>query len=338
MPFDQNTCVIFAKRPEGMVSAEQFRLSSGPVPEPAEGQILIRTIYLSLDPYMRGRMNDRKSYVPPFQVGEVLEGGVIGEVVASRNSKFAEGDIVTGMLGWQSYSLSDGAGLARLDRRLAPLPCFLGVLGMPGMTAWAGLLKIGQPKEGESVFVTAASGAVGSIVGQIAKLKGCRVAGCAGSDAKVDYLTSELGFDAAFNYKTCDSLSRAMAEACPGGIDVYFENVGGRFFEAALTNMNPFGRMPVCGLIAEYNAETPPEGPRGFFQVVTKRLHIAGFIVSDHFADMPRFITEAAGWLREGKLKHHETIVEGLENAPQAFVGLFLGENFGKLLVQVGPE
>ena len=249
MPESINKQIRLASRPSGWVTEENFTLTEGPLPDPGDGQLLVRNIFMSVDPYMRGRMNDRKSYVPPFQVGEVLQAGVVGQLVASNNTDFAEGDYVTGMLGWENYSLSDGAQLRKIDAGGAPMSYHLGILGMPGMTAWVGLHEIARVQAEDNVFVSAASGAVGSVVGQLAKLHGCRVAGCAGTDDKVSLLTDELAYDAAFNYRDSKSLSGSIAEVCPEGIDVNFENVGGGIFEAALWNMRDFGRVALCGMI-----------------------------------------------------------------------------------------
>ena len=340
MTTETNHRVLLASRPHGWVTLENFTFDETPVGEPGDGEILVKNLYLSVDPYMRGRMNDAKSYIAPFEVGAPLEGGVVGQVAASRNPQFTEGDIVTGMLRWEDYSLSDGVGLQVVDPTLAPLSYHLGILGAPGMTAWVGLMGIAELKEGESVFVSAASGAVGSVVGQIAKNMGCPVAGSAGSDAKVAYLTDELGFDAAFNYKTVDSEMGAVRQACPRGIDVLFENVGGPVFEAAIFNMRPYGRIALCGMIADYNAtfdELPP-GPRGLFVLISRSIRMQGFIVF-HYPDLcSEWVVEAAGWLDEGKLKYRETVTDGLENAPQAFLGLLKGENFGKQIVRLADD
>jgi NADPH:quinone reductase len=333
-----NRQVRLASRPTGWVTPDNFELTEAPVGEPADGQVLVRNIYLSVDPYMRGRMNDAKSYVPPFQVGEVLQAGVIGEVVASRNDNFGEGDIVNGMLGWENYSIVDGRGLYRIPKADVPLSWHLGILGMPGRTAWVGLMEIGKLKKGERVFVSAASGAVGSVAGQIAKIHGCHVAGCAGSDEKVELLRSEFGYDKAFNYKTSDSLPKSVAAVCPDGIDVAFENVGGDIFEAALWNMRNFGRMALCGMIANYNDTAPQPGPRGMISIVGKRLTLQGFIVSDHPKAGEEFVQKAAGWIRDGKLNYRETVTEGIENAAAAFIGMLKGGNVGKQIVKLGDE
>lgn len=330
-----NQQIILNSRPDGWVSPDNFKLVEGKIPEIGEGEILVRNLYMSVDPYMRGRMNDIKSYVPPFQIGEVLEAGVVGEVIKSLNPKFKEGSVVVGNLGWENYSKSDGVGLVTVERGPVPLSYYLGVLGMPGMTAYAGLVDVANLQAGETVFVSAASGAVGSVVGQIAKIMGCEVVGCAGSDDKVDYLVNELGFDRAFNYKTCGSIAKKIAELCPKGIDVNFENVGGEIMEAALWNMRDFGRIALCGMISNYNDKDMTPGPRGMGIIIQRRLKIQGFIVFDNPKINMEFIQKAVVWLQEGKLKYRETVMEGLENAPSAFIGLLKGENFGKQIVKI---
>lgn len=333
-----NKRILLASRPKGWVEPSNFRLVEESVPVPGDNQILVRNLYLSVDPYMRGRMNDAKSYLPPFQIDQVLVGGVVGQVEISRNPKFKVGDYVSGRLGWEEYSLSDGAGLTPIRKGDVPLSYHLGILGMPGMTAYYGMTKICEPKPGEVVFVSAASGAVGSVVGQIAKIMGAKAVGCAGSDDKVEFLTRKLGFDAAFNYKTCGDLNMALKQACPDGIDANFENVGGAILEAVLWNMNNFGRMAMCGMIADYNSDRMQPGPRGMFMIISKRLKLQGFIVSDDPANNREYIEKATSWLAEGKLLYHESIAEGLANAPEAFIGMLKGENFGKQLVRIGRE
>ena len=326
------------KRPAGLPDASDFELAKAEVHPPGQGQVRVRNIYMSVDPYMRGRMNDRKSYVPPFQIGQPLEGGCVGQVVDTNGGPFQAGDYVLGMLGWREYYLSDGQGLVKIDPNLAPIQSYLGALGMTGFTAYTGLLTIGNPKAGETVFVSAAAGAVGSVVCQIAKLKGCRVVGSAGSDEKISWLLDEAGIDAAFNYKKVKNVIAEVGRLCPQGIDVYFENVGGVHLEAALEHMNDFGRIVMCGLISGYNASEPVAGPPNLFQTIVKRLTMQGFIVTDHFEDMPQFYGDMGKWTAAGQIKWKETVVEGLENAPEAFAGLFRGENFGKMLVKIGPE
>jgi NADPH-dependent curcumin reductase CurA len=294
---------------------------------------------MSVDPYMRGRMTDRASYVPPFQIGEALSGGAVGQVVASHNPKFKVGDHVNNFSGWREYFVTDGGELTKIE----PVPgigiqAYLGALGMPGLTAYAGLLKVGELKEGERVFVSAASGAVGAIVCQIAKNKGCYVVGSAGSDEKCEWLVKTARCDHAINYKREKDLAAAVRGAFPQGIDVYFENVGGEHLNAALGNMRMHGRIAVCGMIAQYNATELPPGPANIIAVIPLRLTIKGFIVSDYGALTPQFISDMVGWTKEGKMKWHETIYDGIERAPEAFIGLFKGDNFGKMLVKIGPE
>ena len=331
----KNTQVLLASRPTGWVTPENFEVAQGEVGEPAQGEVLVRNIFMSVDPYMRGRMRDVKSYIPPFQVGEVLQAGVVGEVVASNFEGIEKGDHVMGMLGWENYSISDGRLLRKLPKSDAPLSWHLGILGMPGMTAYIGLVKIAEAKAGDQVFVSAASGAVGSVVGQLAKILGCSVAGSAGSDEKVALLTEEFGYDAAFNYKTSESLALSIKAACPDGVDVLFENVGGEQMEAVLWQMNDFGRIALCGMIADYNAEEPPPGPRGMMLMVARRITMRGFIVTDHPEAGEEYVKKAVGWIAEGKLKYKESITEGVENAPQAFIDLLKGGNVGKQIVQL---
>jgi NADPH-dependent curcumin reductase CurA len=310
-----------------------------PIPEPAQGQFLVRNVYMSVDPYMRGRMRDVKSYVPPFQIGAVLDGGSVGRIVASRHPSFDEGDFVVGGQGFREYYVTDGAGQRRVDPKLAPLSTYLGILGMPGLTAYVGLLDLGKPKTGETLLVSAAAGAVGMVVGQIGKVLGLHVVGTAGGPDKVRWLKDELGFDGSFDYRAAaGSLDRAIAEQCPQGVDIYFENVGGPMLEAALANMRPFGRIPLCGMISLYNDEQPQPGPRNLIFCIPRRLTMTGFIVSDHFDRFPDFLKDVGGWLREGRIKNRETIVDGIENAPAAFIGLLGGENLGKMLVRVGHD
>lgn len=327
--------IRLASRPTGKPKASDFELAEVRVPDPQDGEMLVQNLYMTVDPYMRGRMRDIESYVPPFQVGEVLAGGSVGRVLKSRLPGFTEGDIVAGMEGWREVYLSRGAGQRKLDPKRTPLSLYLGVLGMPGLTAYVGLLDIGEPKPGETLFVSAAAGAVGSVVGQIGKIKGLRVVGCAGSSAKVDHLTRKLGFDAAFSYRE-GNLHKKLAESCPDGIDIYFENVGGELLEAVLLHMRPFGRIPVCGMIAQYNDAEPPPGPRTLITIIPKRLKLQGFIVSDSFHRMADFVRDMSAWLDQGKVRYDETVLEGIESAPRAFLGLFEGENLGKMIVKLG--
>jgi len=314
-----------------MPQSTDFALVEAEVPDPAEGQMLIRNAFVSVDPYMRGRMNDVRSYVPPFALGEPLTGGAVGRVVASRNGRFDEGSWVVHNLGWRELALSAGDGLLAFDPAVAPVSTALGVLGMPGLTAYVGLLDVGRPEEGETVYVSGAAGAVGSVVGQIAKLRGCRVIGSAGSPEKVAWLR-ELGFDEAFDYHEVPA-----HEALTEGVDLYFDNVGGPTLEAALSALRMRGRVVACGAISQYNATAPTPGPPNLFLVVTKRLRIEGFIVSDHFDRMPAFLAEVGPWVQDGSVRYRETVVDGIENAPAALIGLLTGENVGKMLVKVGP-
>jgi len=333
--------ILLARRPQAEVSPEDFRLESGPLPQPGEGEVLARTIWLSLDPYMRGRMNEGPSYAAPVPLGGVMQGEGVGEVVASRHPDFAPGDFVRGHGGWQSHFVLPAEKLTKLDPHEAPLGTALGVLGMPGLTAYAGLHAIATPKAGETVVVGAASGAVGAIAGQLARLMGCRVVGVAGGPEKCRHVTDELGFDACLDRKEPDLAAR-LAAACPDGVDVYVELVGGETLRAVLPLMNVHGRIPVIGTIAWYNLKELPEGPDRTPQlmraILTKRLRVEGLIVYDHARLEPDFRREVAAHLRAGRLKHREDIVVGLENAPSALIGLLKGRNFGKLLVQVSPD
>ena len=322
------------RRPVGLPCESDFEVATVPRPTPGAGEVLVRNLYMSVDPYMRGRMLDQPSYVQPFQVGQPLDGGCVGQVVQSQGGKFQVGDHVLGRKGWREYYVSDGADLTRIDANLAPVQTYLGTLGMPGLTAYVGLLDIGRPQAGETVFVSAAAGAVGTVACQIAKLQGCRVVGSAGTPDKVAWLREVAGIDAAFNYKDVESLTAALAQHCPNGIDVYFENVGGTHLEAALEHMNSFGRIALCGMISSYNETTPSSGPHNLRLAVRKRLTLQGFIVSDHLARQAQFYNDMSVWIAAGKIKWQETIVAGIENAPRAFIGLFKGENVGKMLVR----
>lgn len=329
------TRIVLAKRPAGDVTADCFREETATLPALADGQVLIRSRFLSLDPYMRPRMSELRSYVPPFDVGKPLTGGSVGEVVESRNTRFAKGDIVTGLLDWASHTLHDGKGLRKLDPAVAPLSAHLGVLGMPSFTAWYGMKHICKPKAGETVFVSAATGAVGQIAGQLAKLAGARVVGCAGDEQKCQWAVRETGYDACFNHKTERDYGAVFDKLCPQGIDADFENVGGKIFHAVFARLNDFGRVAFCGAISEYQDQDPIAGPPKMFTIVQRRLAIQGFIVSDHVAMMGEFANEVGGLVKAGKIKSRETIVDGLGRAPQAFMGLLRGENFGKLVVKI---
>jgi NADPH-dependent curcumin reductase CurA len=334
--------IVLNSRPNGAPTAENFRLRETTLPVPADGQLLLRTLYLSLDPYMRGRMSDAKSYAEPVGIGEVMVGGTVSRVESSRHPDFKQGDLVLGFSGWQDHARSDGSGLTKLDAQMKQPSLALGVLGMPSFTAYMGLLDIGQPKAGETVVVAAASGAVGSVVGQIAKLKGCRSVGIAGGAAKCRYVVEELGFDACIDHHSPD-FAAELAAACPQGIDVYFENVGGAVFDAVLPLLNTAARVPVCGLIANYNATALPPGPDrlGLLAgtLLTRRIKMQGFIIFDDYGHRyGEFLPQMSQWLSEGKIKFREDIVDGLDQAPQAFIGLLKGSNFGKLVVRVAAE
>ncbi|SCE67571.1 hypothetical protein GA0070216_101303 [Micromonospora matsumotoense] len=329
-----NREIHLASRPQGWPTADNFRLVETEVPTPGPGQIVVRNQFMSVDPYMRGRMNDAKSYVPPFALDAPLDGGAIGEVVAGGADGINVGDTVLHGLGWREYALLDGASARRVDPDVAPVSAYLGVLGMTGLTAYAGLLDVAAMQPGETVFVSGAAGAVGSMVGQIAKLRGAgRVVGSAGSPAKVQRLTA-LGFDAAFDYHD-GPVRDALKAAAPDGIDVYFDNVGGEHLEAAIGALKLHGRAAICGMIAQYNSAEPPAAPRNLALVIGKRLTLRGFLVGDHGGLREQFVAEVGGWLREGRLSYDETIVDGIGNAPDAFLGLLRGENLGKMLVRL---
>ena len=334
-----NRQILLASRPSGEPTPDNFRLVQAEAPRPGPGQMLLRTIYLSLDPDLRGRMNAGPSYARPVEVGEVMEGRAVAEVVESNLPNYRPGDVVFAPTGWQEYALSDGKETRKLDPALGPVSYALGVLGMPGLTAYAGLLTIGQPKPGETVVVAAASGAVGSLVGQIAKIKGCRAVGIAGGDKKCRYVREELGFDACLDHRD-PTLPERLKEACPSGIDVYFENVGGKVSDAVLPLLNNFARVPVCGLIAHYNQTEPSPGPDRvpalLLATLVKRLTFRGFIVGDFASQLPQFFADMSGWLKEGWVKYREDVTDGLENAPRELIGLLKGENFGKKIIRVG--
>jgi NADPH-dependent curcumin reductase CurA len=327
--------IVLASRPSGWPTADNFLLTEAERPELADGQIRVRNLYMSVDPYMRGRMNDVKSYVPPFRLGEPLEGGAIGSVIESRSPDLAEGDLVVHMLGWREEAVLPARHAQKVPQVEGQSPsAYLGVLGMTGLTAYAGLLDVASMKEGDVVFVSGAAGAVGSEAGQIARLKGAaRVIGSAGTDDKVRWLR-EIGFDAAFNYKTAPVLTQ-LRDAAPDGIDVYFDNVGADHLDAALVMLNVHGRVAMCGAIANYNATEPPPGPANMNLMISKRLTLRGFLVVDHQARMPDMVADVSGWLSEGKLFHTETVVEGLGNAPVAFIDLLRGANTGKMIVRI---
>lgn len=337
-----NRKIVLNSRPVGAPTLGNFRFEETPTPVPADGQVLLRTLYLSIDPYMRGRMSDAPSYAPPVEIGAVMIGGTVSRIERSLHPDYQAGDLVLSFNGWQDYALSDGTGLTRLDPHMPQPSLALGVLGMPGFTAYMGLLDIGQPKAGETVVVAAASGAVGSVVGQIAKIKGCRVVGIAGGATKCRFVTEELGFDAGIDHHGAD-FAKQLAMACPKGIDVYFESVGGKVFDAVLPLLNPVARVPVCGLIAHYNDTALPEGPDRLSlltrTLLTKRIKMQGFIIYDDYGHRyGEFSKQMSTWVQEGKIKLREDLVAGLENAPQALIGLLEGKNFGKLVIQVAKD
>jgi leukotriene B4 12-hydroxydehydrogenase/15-oxo-prostaglandin 13-reductase len=324
-----------AARPVGLPKESDFSLVDAPMSKPADGQVLVKSTYLSVDPYMRGRITGVRTYADPVNIGDVMQGGTVGQVVESKAAGLTAGDFVTGMWGWQEYSAADAKTVRKLDPKLAPVSTALGVLGMPGMTAYFGFLDICKPKPGETVLVSGAAGAVGSLVGQIAKIKGCRAVGIAGTDDKVDWMVKELGFDAAFNYKSTSDYGAKLKELCPNGIDCYFDNVGGAITDAVFPQMNVYGRMSICGQISQYNLEKPEPGPRILSFVLVKQIKVEGFIVFRFQEKYPEGITQMAAWLREGKLKHREEVVDGFQNTVKAFIGMLKGDNTGKMLVKV---
>ncbi|HLI82880.1 MAG TPA: NADP-dependent oxidoreductase [Bryobacteraceae bacterium] len=331
-----NRQIVLAARPVGLPKETDFRLVESAMPRPRPGEVLVRALYLSVDPYMRGRIRQNGSYSHTVQIGEVMVGGIVGRVVESNDPRLAAGDLVEGMLGWQEYAISTVKALRRIDPDVAPAPTWLYVLGMPGMTAYFGLLDICRPQPGETVVVSGAGGAVGSLVGQIAKIKRCRAIGIAGSDEKVRYVTQTLGFDAAFNYKGSTDYYAKLKELCPTGIDVYFDNVGGPITDAVMQLINTKARVAVCGQISEYNSEQPEMGPRWLHQLVIKQAKVEGFLVFQYADRYDEALKQLTTWLREGRLKHHEDVMDGLENAPKAFIRMLKGENLGKQLVKIG--
>ncbi len=333
-----NRQVLLAARPTGYPEITDFETVETPIPTPGPDAFLVRTLYLSLDPYMRHRMSDARSYAPPAPLGEVMIGGIVGEVVVSNRTDWRQGDIVEGRLGWQQYAVSDGAGLARVDPSLAPVSTALGVLGMPGLTAYFGLLEVAAPVPGDTVLVSAASGAVGAVVGQIARINGCRVVGIAGGARKIAYLTDELGFDAAIDYKATDDLGAAIAAACPDGVDVYFDNVGGAIADAALDNLARGARVAICGTISQSSLAAPEPGPRVQGKLMTAWASMQAFNVFQFTARHELARARLAGWLGDGRLKYREDVVDGIENAPSAFIGLLRGENLGKRIVKIGDQ
>lgn len=329
----KNVQILLASRPTGWPDATNFKVVETSVPKPGPGQLLLQIHWLSLDPYMRGRMNEGRSYAKPVEIGEVMVGGTVAEVIESGNRKFAPGDYLVGPLGWQQYAVSDGEGLMKVDPKLVPLSCYLGCVGMPGATAWTGLLEHCKPLAGETVVVSAASGAVGSVVGQLAKLQGCRAVGIAGGKAKCDHVVNELGFDACIDYKA-GKLYEDLKSACPDGVDCYFENVGGEVMDTVFRQLNAFSRVALCGLIADYNA-TEPYGVTMIRSLLVNRVNLRGFIVSDRIDLYQRALARLGKLVAQGKLKYRESVSEGIESAPKAFIGMLKGANLGKQLVKV---
>lgn len=330
--------IVLANRPVAEPDENTFRIETVPMPEVGHREVLVRGLYLSLDPYMRGRLRDVPSYAPVVQVGEVMTGGVVGEIVASRHPDFKVGEIVEDRLGWQEYALTGGQGLRRIDPSLAPISTANGVLGMPGMTAYFGLYEVGRPKPGETVVVSAASGAVGQLVGQLAKIAGCRAVGIAGGAKKCDFVKNELGFDECIDYKATKDLDAAVRAACPKGVDVYFDNVGGAVSDSVFRSLNFFARVAMCGAISQYNLAAPEMGPRLLGLFVGRRVNLRGFIVYDFVQSYGPALVAMSEWVRQGKVKYREDFVDGLEAAPRAFIGLLRGENFGKLQVRLAPD
>jgi NADPH-dependent curcumin reductase CurA len=332
----QNKEIRLASRPVGLPTLDNFRLVDADTPQPNDGEVLVSSLYVSVDPYLRGRMREGRSYIPPFEVGQVIESGGIGKVIESRSSKFEPGEIVTGQFGWRLYNVSKADGLMKVPSGV-PVTTALGVLGMPGLTAYFGLLDIGQPHPGETVVISGAAGAVGTTVCEIAKIKGCHVVGIAGSDEKNRYLKEELGVDAVINYKT-DDIREALKDACPNGIDVYFDNVGGEISDAVMPLINRGSRIIICGQISFYCVDRPEVGPRPQPYLLINRALMKGFIITDYAAKFSEGVKQLAEWLAAGKLKYAESIVKGFENTPQAFIGLFTGQNLGKQIVKVGDD
>ena len=326
---------VLAARPAGMVKESDLSLAESPIPDPNDEQVLLRTLYLTVDPYMRGRMSDRKSYADPVPIGGVMAGEVVARVERSKNAKYAEGDIVTAPLGWQEFGVCDGNGLRKLDPSRAPISTALHVLGMPGLTAYFGLLEICKPEPGQTVVVSGAAGAVGSVVGQIAKINGCRAIGIAGSDEKTQWLTQELGFDEAINYKTTDNYYEKLKRLCPDGVHAYFDNVGGTITDAVFPLLSVGARIAICGQISQYNLQETDSGPRLLWNLIVKRALVQGFLVFDFKDQYREGLKQLAEWVKSDRLKYRESIVDGIENATKAFIGLFEGANIGKQLVKV---
>jgi NADPH-dependent curcumin reductase CurA len=330
-----NTTILLKSRPKGKPTLNDFQFVPDEMPRIEQGEILLKTIYVSVDPYLRGRMNDAKSYIPPFQINQPVSSGIIAEVINSQHPGFSKGDFVSGVLAWKKFQKSNGKGLIKVDPAKAPLSAYLGILGLTGLTAYFGLTEIGKPKKGETLFVSGAAGAVGSVVGQIGKIMGCRVVGTAGSDEKAELLKSDFGFDESINYKTVPNLRKAITTACPDGIDVYFDNVGGSVSDAVLFNINPFARIAVCGAISLYNETRMPMGIRVEPFLIKNSALMQGFIVNDYAKKFPEAIKQLSAWLAAGKLAYKETVVEGFDNIPQAFLDLFEGKNTGKMVVKI---
>ena len=330
-----NKVILLKKRPAGRPTLHDFEFTSAAIPVPPAGNVLLKTLYVSVDPYLRGRMNDAKSYVPSFEIGKPMQSGIIAQVMDTKNEAFRKGDFICGNLDWKEYQVSDGHGLTKVDAKVSPLSTYLGVLGMTGLTAYLGLTEIGIPKTGETIVVSGAAGAVGSVVGQIGKIMGCLVVGITGTNAKAELLKSKFSFDQAINYKTSLDLKQAIRNACPNGVDIYFDNVGGEISDAVLSNINKHARLPVCGAISHYNETKIQLGPRLQPILLTKSATMSGFIVSDFSAKFPAAIKQLAIWLKEGKLTCVETIVDGFDNIPQAFIDLFDGLNEGKMIVKI---
>jgi NADPH-dependent curcumin reductase CurA len=341
--------VHLKQRPLGMPSESTFELVKVNVPDPKDGEFLVRNIWMSVDPYMRGRMKETKSYIPSFRLGQPLEGGCVGRIIKSKNNEFKVGEYILGNFGWREYWLSNGSNdVMKIDPKMAPIQWYLGILGMTGLTAYVGLLKIAEllngNRDNNTIFVSAAAGAVGSVACQIAKIKGYRVIGSVGSQEKVKWLLDQAGINYAFNYKEIgggreeNNISSELRKSCPDGIDIYFDNVGGKHLEAAIDNMKVFGRIVLCGMISQYNLSSLPVGPSNLFLAITNRLKLQGFIVRDHYNMLNEFYADMSKWISEGKIKWDETVFEGLENAPKAFLALFKGENTGKMLVKIGPD
>lgn len=331
----QTKQIILSGRPKGLPSMEDFETRNIELPELKDQELLLEAMYLSVDPYMRGRMNDAKSYVPPFEIGKAISGGVVAKVIESKSANFKAGDVVNGNLPWQQYCISTQKGLQKIDDSLAPPSYYLGILGMPGLTAYFGLMHIGKPKAGETVVISGAAGAVGIVAGQIAKIQGCKVVGIAGSDDKINLLKERFGFDEGINYKTTTNIKKAIAEACPDGVDIYYDNVGGDISDAVIRNINFHARIVLCGQIALYNSTEIPMGPRLQPMLLTRSVLMQGFIVSNYQDRFKEGITQLSQWLKEGKLQYEETIVKGFDKLPSALLGLFTGENTGKMIVKV---